>query len=119
MPALIAGCTPQPTTPAATTAAVAAPAPPPRPDPMMQARADVATLENAIATRNTADAMASLDSIQSEVPNVGMGAEAQGRIMAGITQTRRDVSNGAWASAAREVTVTRSALYAGGGGGGR
>ena len=86
---------------------------------MMQARADVSTLENAIATRNTADAMTALDSIQSEVPNVGMGAQAQGRILAGITRTRRDVSSGAWTAAGREVTETRSALYSGGGGGAR
>ncbi len=122
LPALIAGCQQTPTTAetptTATTAAAAAPAPsPPQVDPMMRARADVATLENAITTRNTADAMAALDSIQSEIPSVGMGPQVQGRVMAGLTRTRRDVSNGAWTAAEREVTQTRSAIYSGGGGG--
>ncbi len=94
-----------------------APATPPQTDPMMQMRANVATLENAIATRNTADAMGALDGIESAVPNVSMGAQQQGTIMAGITRTRRDVSSGAWAAAAREVTTTRSMIYSGGGGG--
>lgn len=122
LPALIAGCQQTPTTAETptTAAAVAAPAPPPpQADPMMRARADVATLENAIATRNTADAMTALDSIQSEIPNVGMGPQAQTTILAGITRTRRDVSNGAWTAAERDVTQTRSAIYSGGGGGNR
>lgn len=119
LPALIAGCQQTPTTAETpTTAAVAAPAPPPQVDPMLRARADVATLENAIQTQNTTDAMTALDSLQSDLPSVGMRSSTQGVILAGITRTRRAVSGGNWAAAQREVTQTRSTLYSGAGGGG-
>lgn len=120
LPPLLAGCTQQTETPAVSTAAPpAAPAaPPPAPmDPMASARSDVAMLETAIQSQNKADALAALDRLQADVPKVSMRADTMGRITAGITRTRRDVNNGAWASAQREVTTTRNNLQTAGGGG--
>jgi hypothetical protein len=116
MPVLVAGCAAQPT-PATPAAAATAPMPPAM-TPMQQARLEVGTLENAIATHNATDATASLDRLQSLIPQVGMSATTMGTVTAGITRTRRLVDAGSWAAASQTVTQTRSALYSRGGGGG-
>ncbi|HEX4261811.1 MAG TPA: hypothetical protein VHY76_12000 [Acetobacteraceae bacterium] len=120
MPVLVAGCATQPTAapPATPTAAATAPMAPAM-TPMDQARLEVGNLENAIATRNTTEATASLDRLQALIPQVGMSATAMGTVTAGITRTRRLVNAGSWAGAAQAVTQTRSTLYSNRGGGGQ